>query len=168
MAPTEDELWVAIAVVAMVTVIVGAGGCRHATGTDVPAPPKVAPVFVKPMPAPAPGGPRAPSPAARDNVGRMQLRDPWFSVAAADAAAFDKELALEVTPGHPLWGRGARAVARRNDVDDVLYALDGGHAVAVVHLTWSGRPERSPEWPATRIYDSAAACWAVESNETPD
>jgi hypothetical protein len=65
------------------------------------------------------------------------------------------ELAREVGPGHLLFGRAAIAVGRRIDCDDVLFWLPAGPAaLAAVHLTWTGRRERSPQWPAVRLYPS--------------
>jgi hypothetical protein len=67
------------------------------------------------------------------------------------------ELGREVGPGHPLFERPAVAVARRVDCDDVLFWLPAGPAaLAVVHLTWRGKRERSPQWPAARLYASVA------------
>ena len=37
----------------------------------------------------------------------------------------ERELARELTRGHPLFGVAVRALARRQDCDDVLFALDG-------------------------------------------
>ncbi len=76
---------------------------------------------------------------------------PWLP---ADVG-FEEELARELRPGHPLYGVKAVSVARRTDNDDVLFALFGHSSrFAVVHLTWSSRPEPSPEWPATVFFAS--------------
>ena len=42
------------------------------------------------------------------------------------------------------------------DRDDVLFEISGGSArqYAVVHLTWSGKPEASGTCPFTRFFDS--------------
>jgi hypothetical protein len=45
------------------------------------------------------------------------------------------------------------AVAARSDRDDVLFVVPG-LGYAVVHLTWSGRRENSPEWPRTEVLSS--------------
>ncbi|MGJ4889286.1 hypothetical protein ACQR1Y_13890 [Bradyrhizobium sp. HKCCYLRH3099] len=68
-------------------------------------------------------------------------------------AAFEEELAREVGPNHALANRSAGIVARREDCDDVLVALEGGR-VAQVHLTWTRRCEIDPRWPEAVIYDS--------------
>jgi len=52
----------------------------------------------------------------------------------------------------------------------VLFWLpDGPAPLAVVHLTWTGRRERSPEWPFTVLYDSVddwrARCMRADHEE---
>ena len=52
-----------------------------------------------------------------------------------------------------------RAVARRQDCDDVLFvSVDEPPAVAVVHLTYANRPELDPRWPRTTFFDSMQVC----------
>ena len=81
----------------------------------------------------------------------LEWLPPWQPT-DADLAV---ELAREVGRGHPLFGRRAVAVGRRVDCDDVLFWLpDGPAALAVVHLTWTGKRERSAEWPSTHLYIS--------------
>ena len=73
----------------------------------------------------------------------------------ATEEALEDELAREVGRGHPLAGRVAHAIARRRDADDVLFWLPAGPALlALVHLTWQGRRERDPRWPATQFFGS--------------
>jgi len=50
--------------------------------------------------------------------------------------------------------RQVKAIARRMDRDDVLFLLDEGPQVAVVHLTYSS--ENLPEFPTTQVYESLA------------
>jgi hypothetical protein len=57
-----------------------------------------------------------------------------------------REVAAE---GHPLSGRSLTVVARCAACDEVLVRLDG-EAFALVHPTWSQRPE-SPPWPRTVV-----------------
>ena len=46
-------------------------------------------------------------------------------------------------------------MARRFDSDDVLFLLIEHPApLAVVHLSWTGRPERNADWPHTTFFDS--------------
>ncbi|MEM7634499.1 MAG: hypothetical protein AAF299_08060, partial [Pseudomonadota bacterium] len=49
----------------------------------------------------------------------------------------------------------AVAVARRQDCDDVLFWVPAtDFEFAVVHLTYSNRPETNPVWPMTGTYKS--------------
>ena len=86
-----------------------------------------------------------------DDVAAMQFLDPWYRA----VPGLEGELRNEVGEGHPLHGRKAIAVARRQDSDDVLFLLlDHPSPFAVVHLTWSGKPERNSNWPQTTFYTS--------------
>jgi hypothetical protein len=44
-------------------------------------------------------------------------------------------------------------IGRRQDCDDVLFALGDGR-VAIVHLTYSGKREPVPSSPRTKLFDS--------------
>lgn len=94
----------------------------------------------------------------------MQWLAPWHSVAddSAQVSGMEQELQRELSLGHPLFGIPVRTVARRQDCDDVLFALeDGTGRVAVVHLTWTKTsPERLP-WPVTRLFASLSD-WKTE------
>jgi len=71
----------------------------------------------------------------------------------------ERELALEVGPRHPLFDCPARAVAQREDCDDVLFLLnDGGWAI--VHLTWRRAQEESEDFPACIRYETSDAAMA--------
>jgi hypothetical protein len=79
---------------------------------------------------------------------------PWLSV-GRDAVQLQKELQAELGPRHVLEGRDMRAVAVRQDCDDVLFvSADEPHVVAVVHLTHASRSERDPLYPETTLFDS--------------
>jgi hypothetical protein len=78
---------------------------------------------------------------------------PWRPVTAAESEGLAGQLAREVGGNreHPLHGLRTRAVARRSDTDDVLFAVEGGPApLAEVHLTWAG-PQRG-DWPGTEFF----------------
>ena len=78
---------------------------------------------------------------------------PWQAVSARGREAYDHELRLEVSPGHPLYEVRASAVARTCHGDDVLFQLhDHSAALAVVHLTFRGRPEQEVKWPSVTLY----------------
>lgn len=94
----------------------------------------------------------------------MEWLEPWYSIVgnAAQVQAMEAELRRELGWGHPLFGVPVRAVGRRADRDDVLFALeDGTGRVAVVHLTWTYSPPERPPWPATAVFESWEA-WAAE------
>jgi len=73
-----------------------------------------------------------------------------------------RELLTEITPGHLLHGISLTPWLECGACDDILVRLDevnaGGpgwqYRVAVIHPTWSHRPERLP-WPATTVFDQA-------------
>jgi hypothetical protein len=81
-----------------------------------------------------------------------EFEEPWSAVAHGDGA-LEQELRRELAPDHALFGRSVRAAARRQDRDDVLFELTDTGECAVVHLTWTGRPERPP-LPMTRMFES--------------
>jgi len=75
---------------------------------------------------------------------------PWQAESSPQAVA---ELAREIRSGHPLWQIPVRVLARRQDSDDVLFAVDDGTGrVAVVHLTY--QVELDPRWPSVALFDS--------------
>jgi len=81
---------------------------------------------------------------------------PWQQLGTSDALM--SELHRELAPGHALFGVPLNAIARRLDSDDVLVSLnDGSGRVALVHLTWRGKPETDVGFPRTAIYSSIAA-----------
>ena len=69
-------------------------------------------------------------------------------------ANFEAELRRELAEGHPLFGVDAKAIAKSQASDDILFSLTNGCGkVAMVHLTWSSRQETSP-WPQTDTFNS--------------
>ena len=87
----------------------------------------------------------------RTSLASDDVKPPWIAIDGS--AALEAELAQELGDQHSLLGATARAIARREDSDDVLFRLDAGPALfAVVHLTWSGRVEQDPRWPAFELY----------------
>jgi hypothetical protein len=84
--------------------------------------------------------------------------EPWEPVEDRPdlCRGWEEQLVKEVGPGHVLFGKSVRLIARRFDCDDALFALaDGG--VAFVHLAW--RATSSPDWPAAELFPSLEA-WA--------
>ena len=79
---------------------------------------------------------------------------PWGPLSTS-GEGFARELEKELSDQHVLFGVPVVAVAKRDDCDDVFFATaDPAKPLAVVHLTWGGRAEPDPIWPATVIYDS--------------
>ena len=101
-----------------------------------------------------------------DDLATVQWLEPWRSV----VPGLEVELRNEASAGHPLFGAKAISVARRFDSDDVLFLLlDHPAPLAVVHLSWTGRPERNSEWPHTTFYetleDFIEQCMIPDHNE---
>jgi hypothetical protein len=88
----------------------------------------------------------------------MEWLYPWWPTAEKGrefAATFERVLAREVGPGHPLYGVPAEAIGKHDGWDDVLFRLlDGSSRVAVVHLTWTRSLPERPPWPITQLYSS--------------
>lgn len=88
--------------------------------------------------------------------------EPWHQIAGEHVVAIERELRRELAEGHALYGLPVRALARRQDCDDVLFAIeDGSGRVAVVHLTWISAPPERALWPSTTFFASLDA-WIVE------
>ena len=68
----------------------------------------------------------------------------WRPVEGSVAARLEGELRREIPVGHALHGREVRAVARRDDRDDVAFEV-ADLGLCVVHLTW--QRETDPRWP---------------------
>lgn len=78
---------------------------------------------------------------------------PWQAISAQGRIAYEHELRLELTPGHPLYEMKFTAVGRICHGDDILFQLhDHPAQLAVVHLTFTGRPERGARWPSVVFY----------------
>lgn len=99
----------------------------------------------------------------RQGANTMQWLEPWLPIVDQPLrAGLERELHRELGDGHQLQGVLVRAIARRQDCDDVLFALDDGTGrVAVVHLTWTQNPPDRPPWPTSEMYSSLQA-WAAE------
>jgi hypothetical protein len=74
------------------------------------------------------------------------------------AQVFEAELALELAPGHLLYGRTWSVAAQALPQDEVV--VYSGEHVALVHLTHSRKAERLP-WPEAVLIDSAADFEAI-------
>ena len=88
--------------------------------------------------------------------------EPWEPLSPDRANEFSSELNRELTTEHPLYGLSMTPLAHSTAADDVLFAMDN-EEVALVHLTWSGRPE-TPPWPRHRRYPTMEL-WAQQVME---
>ncbi len=86
----------------------------------------------------------------------MEWLEPWCSAAQMGeqvAQGWQRQLQIEVPPGHVLYGVPVKLLARGNGDDALFELMDGSGRVANVHLTWSKSQERLP-WPETDIHSS--------------
>jgi hypothetical protein len=86
----------------------------------------------------------------------MEWLEPWSSATQMGeqaAKGWQRQLQIELPPGHVLYGLPVKLLARSNGDDALFEILDGSGRVADVHLTWSKSQERLP-WPGTGIYSS--------------
>jgi len=75
----------------------------------------------------------------------------WRPVDSHEAERLEHELARELPAGHILKERTVRAHLRRDDRDDVVFAVEGA-GLCLVHLTW--RAESDPRWPRSEFIDA--------------
>jgi hypothetical protein len=75
----------------------------------------------------------------------------WRDLEDREADLLGRELLRELGEAHPLHGRSARAVARRDDCDDVAFDVDGS-GLCVVHLTWA--TANDARWPKFEFVQS--------------
>lgn len=79
--------------------------------------------------------------------------EPW--VATDGNLAIMDELQKELNQQHPLFGKSLELIGRSLQSDDCLFRIAGSRSeYCVVHLTWKGRKETSPTFPATAFYTS--------------
>jgi hypothetical protein len=89
--------------------------------------------------------------SAEDMFARLTWLEPWQPLTAAARGALEQALQRELATGHALFGRPARAIAKRIDSADVLFALEAPAQLAVVHLAHARK--RSPESPHALCFD---------------
>ena len=87
------------------------------------------------------------------------FREPWLRLEVRQAQAFEREAEQEIAPDHDLHGLGLSAVAKCEGCDDVVIRASD-ETFAMVHLTWSRKPE-SPPWPRTKRLGSLLALEAA-------
>ena len=90
----------------------------------------------------------------------VQWLEPWWCFCLGDSTIgwkLDEELRAELGKAHKLFPhrRVARAIAKRDDRDDVLFWLPkADKPFAVVHLTWAQHLEADPMWPKSSLFNS--------------
>jgi len=105
----------------------------------------------------------------------MEFLEPWSEVSGPGLV---DELRREMASGHVLENLDLAALARRQDCDDVLYALnDGSGRLAVVHLTYRSTRETNPSFPSTTMIkelnlwsaymQALHAAWMAEDLDSP-
>jgi len=83
----------------------------------------------------------------------LKILTPWEAIPDNESNRYEDEYAAEIGKGHPLYGVPVKAIARRRDRKDVLFALLRHLCeYAVVHLTWSGHEEFDMLFPACTLY----------------
>ncbi|MBD2731774.1 hypothetical protein H6G96_37255 [Nostoc sp. FACHB-892] len=94
----------------------------------------------------------------------MKWLEPWWATegqAPDFRETFERQLEMELSPKHKLYGVPVKLIGRHGGSDDALFELsDGSGRVTVVHLTWARSPEMPP-WPVTAIYESFEA-WSEQ------
>lgn len=93
----------------------------------------------------------------------MTWLEPWYPIVddVPQVTAMARQLNAELSRGHALHSVPVRALARRGDCDDVLFAIeDGTRRVAVVHLTWSTSAQPAG-FPTTTFFANLDA-WRVD------
>ena len=87
-------------------------------------------------------------------------REPWWCFCLEDESFgrdLETEFRAELGQTHSLYPANptARAIAKREDCDDVLFWLpDAAASFAIVHLTWKGRPSDDPALPLSTSFAS--------------
>ena len=76
-------------------------------------------------------------------------QEPWAALSGSSLASFQHQLARELVPGHPLYGRKGTLLGKHAGHDDVLVALES-ERLAVVHLIWGGAGDA--QYPLTTFF----------------
>lgn len=100
---------------------------------------------------------------------QSDLSDIGFELVTPDRnAGLLKQLALELSPGHSIYGISANVLGAFSGTDDILLKLDTeveGARYALVHLTWGGT--QTPPWPSTQLIADLDE-WLVSLNPSPE
>ena len=99
-------------------------------------------------------------PSLIHELSKVQWLEPWWCFCLDEpefGRSFEEELLKELCDSHVLFPHRliARAIAKREDCDDVLFWLPGAdQLLAIVHLTWNCNRETDSKWPRTLLQDS--------------
>jgi hypothetical protein len=97
-------------------------------------------------------------------VSSADLRDPWFRLEREQARALEREATTEIAAGHELYGLGLTAVAKCAGCDSVVFRASDD-TFAIVHLSWTRKPD-TPPWPqTTRLGGFIAVELAMDQHE---
>lgn len=80
--------------------------------------------------------------------------EPWSDIVEypeAHRAALEKELEIELSSGHVLFGLSSSVIAKREDRDDILVRNKLGYFI--VHLTWSGK-SKNETFPTSEQFET--------------
>jgi hypothetical protein len=81
--------------------------------------------------------------------GQQPCLIPWHFV----DKGLNNQLEKEISRGHILYGKVVKTIARRQDNDDVLFAVfDSDFKYTKVHLTWSQSKLTETDYPLTKTY----------------
>jgi len=97
-------------------------------------------------------------------VSSTDIREPWFRQDHTHAHHFEREAAAEIAVGHELYGLGLTAIAKCGGCDDVVFRV-ADDTFAIVHLSWTSKPERLPWPPTTRLGGLIAVEAAMDQHE---
>lgn len=75
---------------------------------------------------------------------------PWLRLEGDNARAFEQEATKEIASGHALHGLVLTAVAKCQVCDDVVLRASDG-TFAIVHLTWTMKPDSPPRPHTSRL-----------------
>jgi hypothetical protein len=100
----------------------------------------------------------------------LRWSEPWLSIIDMDQLkqSLQRELELEITAQHPLWGSAPEVFARSGASDDILCATQDGR-FALVHLVWSGKADPRPQnFPSAVFIDSLESVQSLIDSEAFD
>lgn len=100
---------------------------------------------------------------------QSELSDMGFELVTPDRnTGLLKQLELELSPGHSIYGISATVLGAFSGTDDILLKLDTeveGARYALVHLTWGGT--QTPPWPSTQLIADLDE-WLESLNPSPE